>query len=118
MRLYVLIALALLAAAVSADAQTVMVQAGRYSDFRRLMAREAPADLVTIPMTLRLPDTAQDRYPAVVIVHTIAGYQEANEGWHADEFRKAGFATLTYSSEAASRLREGGASDAWAAAVA
>jgi dienelactone hydrolase len=42
-----------------------------------------------------------DRYPAVVVVHTIAGYQEGNEGQYAAELRKAGFATLTYDSFAA-----------------
>ena len=123
MRLYLLIALAILVAAVSAEAQTVMVQSGRYADFRQLLSREAPTGSATIAMTLRFPDQARDRspavVPAVVIVHTIAGYQEANEGWHADEFRKAGFATLTYSSDAARRLREGGESAGpWASAVA
>jgi len=122
MRPYLIIALALLALAVSASAQTVMVQSGRYVDFRQLLSREAPTDQVITSMTVRLPDEARDRYPAVVIVHTIAGYQEANEGWHAEQFRKAGFATLTYSSEAAQRLREGGgdsvARSAWPSAVA
>ncbi|HEV7545749.1 MAG TPA: dienelactone hydrolase family protein [Reyranella sp.] len=123
MRLYLLIALGLLVAAVSANAQTVMVQSGRYADFRQLLSREAPAGSAAIAMTLRFPDQARDRspavVPAVVIVHTIAGYQETNEGWHADEFRKAGFATLTYSSDAARRLREGGESAGpWASAVA
>jgi dienelactone hydrolase len=125
MRLHLIIALAILAMAVSAGAQTVMVKSGRYVDFRQLLAREAPADSATLAMTLRLPDEARDRYPAVVIVHTIAGYQEANEGWHADTFRKAGFATLTYSSDAARRLREGGSADsgaipapAWPSAIA
>lgn len=118
MRLYLVVALALVAVAVSATAQTVMIQSGRYSDFRQLMAREAPAASVTLPMTLRLPDTGQDRYPAIVIVHTIGGYLEANEGWHAEAFRRAGFATLTYSSDAAVRLREAGTPGSWAAAVA
>jgi dienelactone hydrolase len=118
MRLYLIIALAILAMAVSADAQTVMVQSGRYADFRQLLSREAPADSATLAMTLRLPDEARDRYPAVVIVHTIAGYQEANEGWHADAFRKAGFATLTYSSVAARSLREAGTVGGWPSAVA
>jgi dienelactone hydrolase len=123
MRLYLIIALAILAMAVSASAQTVMVQSGRYADFRQLLSREAPTDSATVALTLRLPDEARDRYPAVVIVHTIAGYQEANEGWHADVFRKAGFATLTYSSDAARRLREGGSAgsgaiSAWPSAIA
>jgi len=72
-------------------------------------------------MTLRLPDKARDRYPAVVIVHTIAGYQEANEGWHADQFRKAGFATLTYESPTARSMLQGASGSrgaSWASGVA
>jgi dienelactone hydrolase len=118
MRLYLLVVLALVAASVSASAETAMVPSGRYTDFRQLMARETPAESVTIPMTLHLPDTGQERFPAVVIVHTIAGYLEVNEGWHAEQFRKAGFATLTYPSDAAARLREGGPPGSWAAGVA
>jgi hypothetical protein len=34
----------------------------------------------------------------VVIVHTIGGYRQANEGYVAAELRKSGFATLTYDS--------------------
>lgn len=118
MRLYLIIAMAILVAALSANAQTVMVQSGRYTDFRQLLSREAPTDSVTVAMTLRFPDEARDRYPAIVIVHTIAGYQEANEGWHADQFRKAGFATLTFSSAAALRLREAGTVGGWPSAIA
>jgi dienelactone hydrolase len=108
--------------AVSASAQTVMVQSGRYADFRQLLSREAPTDQAIIPMTLRLPDETRDRYPAVVIVHTIAGYQEANEGWHAEQFRKAGFATLTYESPTARSMLQGAPTGSrgapWASAVA
>jgi dienelactone hydrolase len=122
MRLYLIVAMAMLVTAVSANAQTVMVQSGRYVDFRQLLSREAPPDQAVIPMTLRLPDEARDRYPAVVIVHTIAGYQEANEGWHADQFRKAGFATLTYESPTARSMLQGASTgsrgEPWAAAVA
>ena len=57
---------------------------------------------VTVPATLSFPEEARDRYPAVVVVHTIAGYLlEANEGQYAAELRKAGYATLTYDSFAA-----------------
>jgi dienelactone hydrolase len=56
---------------------------------------------VTVPATLSFPDDARDRSPAVVVVHTIAGYIEGNEGRYAAELRKAGFATLTYDSFAA-----------------
>ena len=121
MRLHLFIAMAALAVgASSANAQTVSVQAGSYADFRQLLSREAPTDTATIAMTLRFPDQARDRYPAVVIVHTIAGYQEPNEGWHADEFRKAGFATLTYRALPRGGMLEGRRFERrpWASAVA
>lgn len=79
----------------------VTFQSASYADFRQLLSREAPAATVTVPATLSFPDEARDRYPAVVVVHAIAGYLEANEGWYAAELRKAGFATLTYDSFAA-----------------
>jgi dienelactone hydrolase len=126
MRRYLLAALTALVAAASTaqvNAETVMFQSGSYADFRQLVSREAPTTEVSIAATLSFPDAARDRYPAVVIVHSIAGYLEQNEGWHAAEFRKAGFATLTYSSDAARRLREGGsvgsgANPAWPSAIA
>ena len=62
---------------------------------------------------------SEDRHPAIVIAHTIGGYQEANEGWHAEAFRKQGFATVTYPSMAVRRLVDGGAATAaWPSAVA
>jgi hypothetical protein len=72
------------------SAESVTFQSGSYADFRQLLAREAAPATVTIAATLSFPDQARDRYPAVVAVHTIGGYQESNEGWHAAEFRKAG----------------------------
>jgi dienelactone hydrolase len=74
-------------------------------------------------MTLRFPEERpnerKDRHPAIVIAHTIGGYQEANEGWHAEAFRKQGFATVTYPSMAVRRLVDGGAATAaWPSAVA
>jgi dienelactone hydrolase len=79
----------------------VTFESASYVDFRQLLSGEAPAAKVTVRATLQFPDEARDRYPAVVIVHTIAGYNEANEGQYAVELRKAGFATLTYDSFAA-----------------
>jgi dienelactone hydrolase len=92
--------------AVQANAETVTFKSGSYADFRQIFSREAATATVTIAATLAFPDQARDRYPAVVVVHTIAGYLEANEGWHAAEFRKAGFATLTYDSPAARSMRQ------------
>jgi dienelactone hydrolase len=76
-------------------------QSSTYSDFRQLLTREAATGTVTVRANLRFPEEAKDRYPAAIIVHTIAGYREANEGYAAAELRKSGFATLTYDSFAA-----------------
>jgi dienelactone hydrolase len=117
MRLSILF-LALMVAS-SAQAQTVTVPSAVYADFRQLLARESPTSSAGVGMTLRFPEERRGRHPAIVIVHTIGGYQEANEGWHAQAFRRQGFATLTYPSMAVSRLREGGSpAAAWPSAVA
>jgi dienelactone hydrolase len=79
----------------------VTFQSSTYIDFRQLLSRSAPAATVTVTGSLMFPDQPKDRYPAIVIVHTIAGYNEANEGRYAAELRKAGLATLTYDSFAA-----------------
>jgi dienelactone hydrolase len=84
-----------------ARSSQVTFQSASYADFRQLLSREAPPATVTVPATLSFPDDAQDRYPAVVVVHTIAGYLDSNEGLYAADLRKAGFATLTYDSFAA-----------------
>jgi hypothetical protein len=62
----------------------VTFQSSSYTDFRRLLLREAPTATVTVSATLGFPDEARDRYPAVVVVHSIAGYQETNEGQYAE----------------------------------
>jgi len=85
----------------SAGPKQVSFQSASYVDPRQLLSREAPAARVTVSAGLSFPDDIRDRYPAVVVVHTIAGYNEANEGQYAAELRKAGFATLTYDSFAA-----------------
>jgi dienelactone hydrolase len=79
----------------------VVFQSASYLDFRQLLSREAPAATVTVPAILSFPEGAKDRYPAVVVAHTIAGYLDVNEGQYAAALRKAGFATLTYDSFAA-----------------
>jgi dienelactone hydrolase len=75
-------------------------QSSKYGDFRQLLAREARGT-VTVRARLVFPDEAKDRYPAAVVLHTITGYRDANEGYVAAELRKAGFATLTFDSFAA-----------------
>jgi dienelactone hydrolase len=87
--------------AAEARSSEVSFQSASYVDVRQLLSRGAPAATLTVPATLSFPDEAKDRYPAVVVVHTVAGYIEANEGRYAAELRKAGFATLTYDGFAA-----------------
>ncbi len=73
----------------------VAFQSSTYGDMRRLLAREA-SGAVTVKASLGFPEQPKDRYPAVVVVHTLAGYRDANEGYVAAKLREAGFATLTY----------------------
>jgi dienelactone hydrolase len=89
--------------ALQAGTNQVSFQSSTYSDFRQLLAREAATETVTVQANLGFPEEVKDRYPAAVIVHTIAGYREDNEGNAAAELRKSGFATLTYDSFAARR---------------
>jgi dienelactone hydrolase len=84
-----------------ADTTAVTFQSSTYSDFRPLLAREAVAETVTVRAKLDFPEQVRDRYPAVIVVHTLGGYRDANEGYVAAELRKAGFATLSYDSFAA-----------------
>ena len=82
-------------------ATTISFQSATYSDMRRLLAQEATTGPVAIKATLAFPEQMKDHYPAVIVVHTLAGYRDANEGYVAAGLRKAGFATLTYDSFAA-----------------
>jgi dienelactone hydrolase len=106
-----------------ANAEAVTFQSGSYADLRQLFTKGPATATATVAATLDFPDQVRDRYPAIVIVHTIGGYLEANEGWHAAQFRKAGFATLTYKSPAARAMSEAAGSGSrpappWASAVA
>lgn len=80
---------------------TITFQSSTYSGFRQLLTREAATGTVTIQANLRFPEQKKDRYPAVIVVHALGGYRDANEGYVAAELRKSGFATLTYDSFAA-----------------
>ena len=79
----------------------VTFQSSSYSDMRQLLAREATIGAVTVKAYLGFPEQVRDHYPAVIVVHGMGGYRDANEGYAAAELRKAGFATLTYDSFAA-----------------
>ena len=84
-----------------AGTTAITFQSSTYSDFRQLLTREAATGTVTVQASLGFPEQKKDRYPAVIVVHTLGGYRDANEGYVAAELRKAGFATLTYDSFAA-----------------
>jgi dienelactone hydrolase len=83
------------------QATTVTFQSSTYSDFRQLLTRETAAGTVMIRASLEFPAIAKDRHPAVIVVHTLGGYRDANENYVAAELRKSGFATLTYDGFAA-----------------
>jgi dienelactone hydrolase len=87
--------------ATQAGTTAITFQSSTYSGFRQLLAREAAAGTITVRAKLDFPEQARDRYPAVIVVHALSGYRDANEGYVAAELRKAGFATLTYDSFAA-----------------
>jgi dienelactone hydrolase len=81
-----------------AGTTAVTFQSSTYNDMRHILAREAPAAAVTIKANLGFPEQAKDRHAAIIVVHSISGYRDGNEGYVAGELRKAGFATLTYDS--------------------
>lgn len=91
------------AAAGPACAQKVELRSATYANLGALL-RGAISEPVVVPADFRLPAHAADRNPAVIVAHTIGGYDESNEGWFAARLREAGFATLTYDSFAARRL--------------
>jgi dienelactone hydrolase len=106
--LWTLLLIAAMSGAASAQGQAgapgpeqVTLQSATYADFRQLQSRDAAAKAIAVAATLSFPETVRERYPAVVVVHSIAGAIEANEGAYAAELRKAGFATLLYDSFAA-----------------
>jgi dienelactone hydrolase len=87
--------------AADARSEQVALQSATYADFRQLLSREAPTTANTVPAVLSFPEQARDRFPAVVVVHTVGGYRDDNEGQYAAELRRAGFATLTFDGFAA-----------------
>jgi dienelactone hydrolase len=78
--------------------EKIILQSASYADLRQLVTQPGLGSKVHVAAQLDFPADGNGKYPAVVIVHTLGGYQESNEGWFAAEFRKAGFASLTYDS--------------------
>jgi dienelactone hydrolase len=84
-----------------ATTENLMFRSATYSSFRQLLKREEPSARVEVHATLSLPAASSGPVPAVVLIHTLAGYRDQNEGWQASALREVGFATLTYDSFAA-----------------
>lgn len=84
--------------------ETLALHSATYSNFRQLLMGAAPDAPLDLPATLGFPANPAGPVPAVVLVHTAAGFRDDNEGWQAERLREAGFATLTYDSFAARGL--------------
>jgi dienelactone hydrolase len=84
-----------------ATTENLTFRSATYSSFRQLLKREEPSARMEVHATLSLPAASSGRVPAVVLIHTLAGYRDQNEGWQASALREVGFATLTYDSFAA-----------------
>ena len=84
-----------------AENEALSFQSSAYSSFRQLLTGAAPDRRVDVHAALGFPIASSGRVPAVILVHTLAGYRDQNEGWQASALREAGFATLTYDSFAA-----------------
>lgn len=66
----------------------VTFQSASYVNFGQLLSREAPAATVTVQATFSFPDEATDRYPAVLVVHTIVGFSYGREVAHLTALRR------------------------------
>lgn len=79
------------------ESGTVRIESATYKKLTDVLRGEKGEPL-ELEGNLQFPDIEKERYPAVVLLHTIGSYRESNEGWYAEQYRKAGFATLTYES--------------------
>lgn len=102
LRIYGLALLALQASTPALSSERISFSSATISDISQVAAG-TPIDKVEIGGELRFPANARDHLPAIVIAHTIGGFNDSNEGWFAAELRKVGFATLTYDSFASRR---------------
>lgn len=77
------------------------------------MLKDKPLSTVTITATLSFPDEVKEKYPAVVLAHSITGFSEPCEGWYAKAFSKAGFAVLTMESARSRGIRDASLTGGW-----
>jgi dienelactone hydrolase len=81
--------------------ERITFRSATYANFRQIFTHAAPNASLDVSAKLSFPAASSGPVPAVVIVHTLAGFRDLNEGWQAEQLRDAGFATLTYDSFAA-----------------
>jgi hypothetical protein len=92
--LSLLVAFAASTALAQGTSETLTLRSATYSNFRQILTRASPDGQADLPAILNLPVTSSGRLPAVIVVHTLAGFRDQNEGWQAQRLREAGFATL------------------------
>jgi dienelactone hydrolase len=81
-----------------AGAEKLTIPSSTFTNYLFMSAPDPSAVPVQVPGNLEVPATKKERYPVVVIGHTIGGWYGPNEDWWAAKLREAGFATLTYDS--------------------
>ncbi len=77
------------------------------------MLKGKPSSGATITATLFLPKEAKEKYPAIVLIHSITGFLESCEGWYAEAFLKEGFAVLTMESAKSRGIRDAPLTGGW-----
>jgi dienelactone hydrolase len=77
------------------------------------MLKDRPPSTVTITATLSFPNEVKEKYPAIVLIHSITGFSEPCEGWYAKAFSGAGFAVLTMESARSRDIRNASLTGGW-----
>ncbi|MBP6941971.1 MAG: alpha/beta hydrolase fold domain-containing protein [Syntrophorhabdaceae bacterium] len=77
------------------------------------MLKGRPTSTVTITAALSFPNEQKEKYPAIVLIHGIAGSSDACEGWYAGAFSREGFAVLTMESARLRGIRDAAIAGGW-----
>ncbi|MDD5244044.1 MAG: dienelactone hydrolase family protein [Syntrophorhabdaceae bacterium] len=83
-----------------------------YTNLPDMLKGRAPST-VTITATLSFPNEVKEKYPAIVLIHSITGFSEPCEGWYAEAFSRAGFAVLTMESARSRGIRDAALTGGW-----
>lgn len=77
------------------------------------MLKDRPSSTATITAILSFPNEVKEKYPAIVLIHGIAGSSETCEGWYAEAFSREGFAVLTMESARLHGIRNASLLGGW-----